>query len=176
MLSWSPNLDYSLWITRLSVKNQTEKWKKKNTKWLLFSIVNIIRPYQLTAITCILHTSAGLPSECVSLKNRSTSNYKASEWPSLLCVEVRMPRTVYKCVQLCVCVCVSFCRGIFSVCVCVLSSLCSAVPARSEAMPPPSDIVKVAIEWPGANAQLIEIDQVGARMKWNSKVPEDTRK
>uniref|UniRef100_A0A4W3J5J3 Engulfment and cell motility 2 n=1 Tax=Callorhinchus milii TaxID=7868 RepID=A0A4W3J5J3_CALMI len=26
-------------------------------------------------------------------------------------------------------------------------------------MPPPSDIVKVAIEWPGANAQLIEIDQ-----------------
>uniref|UniRef100_A0A3B3T866 Engulfment and cell motility 2 n=1 Tax=Paramormyrops kingsleyae TaxID=1676925 RepID=A0A3B3T866_9TELE len=27
-------------------------------------------------------------------------------------------------------------------------------------MPPPSDIVKVAIEWPGANAQFIEIDQV----------------
>uniref|UniRef100_A0A9J8AGC3 Engulfment and cell motility 2 n=1 Tax=Cyprinus carpio carpio TaxID=630221 RepID=A0A9J8AGC3_CYPCA len=27
-------------------------------------------------------------------------------------------------------------------------------------MPPASDIVKVAIEWPGANAQLIEIDQV----------------
>uniref|UniRef100_A0A9J7Y891 Engulfment and cell motility 2 n=1 Tax=Cyprinus carpio carpio TaxID=630221 RepID=A0A9J7Y891_CYPCA len=27
-------------------------------------------------------------------------------------------------------------------------------------MPPPSDIVKVAIEWPGANAQLIEFDQV----------------
>nr|XP_023701200.1 engulfment and cell motility protein 2-like isoform X4 [Paramormyrops kingsleyae] len=27
------------------------------------------------------------------------------------------------------------------------------------AMPPPSDIVKVAIEWPGANAQFIEIDQ-----------------
>ncbi|KAA0708106.1 Engulfment and cell motility protein 2 [Triplophysa tibetana] len=26
-------------------------------------------------------------------------------------------------------------------------------------MPPPEDIVKVAIEWPGANAQLIEIDQ-----------------
>uniref|UniRef100_A0A4W5PGV6 Engulfment and cell motility 2 n=1 Tax=Hucho hucho TaxID=62062 RepID=A0A4W5PGV6_9TELE len=26
-------------------------------------------------------------------------------------------------------------------------------------MPPPSDIVKVAIEWPGANAQLMEIDQ-----------------
>uniref|UniRef100_A0A8C7H319 Engulfment and cell motility 2 n=1 Tax=Oncorhynchus kisutch TaxID=8019 RepID=A0A8C7H319_ONCKI len=30
-------------------------------------------------------------------------------------------------------------------------------------MPPHSDIVKVAIEWPGANAQLIEIDQVSAR-------------
>uniref|UniRef100_H2SXS8 Engulfment and cell motility 2 n=1 Tax=Takifugu rubripes TaxID=31033 RepID=H2SXS8_TAKRU len=29
-------------------------------------------------------------------------------------------------------------------------------------MPPPSDIVKVAIEWPGANAQLIEMDQVRA--------------
>lgn len=28
-----------------------------------------------------------------------------------------------------------------------------------EEMPPPLDIVKVAIEWPGANAQLIEIDQ-----------------
>uniref|UniRef100_A0A8D0H8S5 Engulfment and cell motility 2 n=1 Tax=Sphenodon punctatus TaxID=8508 RepID=A0A8D0H8S5_SPHPU len=27
------------------------------------------------------------------------------------------------------------------------------------AMPPPSDIVKVAVEWPGANAQLLEIDQ-----------------
>lgn len=27
-------------------------------------------------------------------------------------------------------------------------------------MPPPVDIVKVAIEWPGANAQLIEMDQV----------------
>ncbi|XP_012827130.1 engulfment and cell motility protein 2 isoform X1 [Xenopus tropicalis] len=26
-------------------------------------------------------------------------------------------------------------------------------------MPPPLDIIKVAIEWPGANAQLIEIDQ-----------------
>ncbi|XP_010769876.1 engulfment and cell motility protein 2-like [Notothenia coriiceps] len=26
-------------------------------------------------------------------------------------------------------------------------------------MPPPVDIVKVAIEWPGANAQLIEMDQ-----------------
>lgn len=32
-------------------------------------------------------------------------------------------------------------------------------------MPPPSDIVKVAIEWPGANAQLIEIDQVGTCIK-----------
>ncbi|GAA6066082.1 engulfment and cell motility protein 2, partial [Tachysurus ichikawai] len=30
---------------------------------------------------------------------------------------------------------------------------------HSHRMPPPSDIVKVAIEWPGANAQLIEIDQ-----------------
>lgn len=29
-------------------------------------------------------------------------------------------------------------------------------------MPPPADIVKVAIEWPGANAQLIEMDQVRA--------------
>lgn len=29
-------------------------------------------------------------------------------------------------------------------------------------MPPPSDIVKVAIEWPGANAQLLEIDQVSS--------------
>nr|XP_020662674.1 engulfment and cell motility protein 2 isoform X1 [Pogona vitticeps] len=26
-------------------------------------------------------------------------------------------------------------------------------------MPPPADIVKVAVEWPGANAQLLEIDQ-----------------
>ncbi|XP_063003580.1 engulfment and cell motility protein 2 isoform X2 [Elgaria multicarinata webbii] len=26
-------------------------------------------------------------------------------------------------------------------------------------MPPPSDIVKVAVEWPGANAQLLEVDQ-----------------
>uniref|UniRef100_A0A6Q2X748 ELMO domain-containing protein n=1 Tax=Esox lucius TaxID=8010 RepID=A0A6Q2X748_ESOLU len=32
-------------------------------------------------------------------------------------------------------------------------------------MPPPSDIVKVAIEWPGANAQLIEIDQVSGGLK-----------
>lgn len=31
-------------------------------------------------------------------------------------------------------------------------------------MPPPSDIVKVAIEWPGANAQLIEMDQVCATL------------
>lgn len=33
------------------------------------------------------------------------------------------------------------------------------------AMPPPADIVKVAIEWPGANAQLIEMDQVCICMK-----------
>ncbi|XP_054835846.1 engulfment and cell motility protein 2 isoform X3 [Eublepharis macularius] len=26
-------------------------------------------------------------------------------------------------------------------------------------MPPPSDVVKVAVEWPGANAQLLEVDQ-----------------
>lgn len=39
-------------------------------------------------------------------------------------------------------------------CVCVLKQ----GPLRT--MPPPSDIVKVAIEWPGANAQLLEIDQV----------------
>lgn len=33
-------------------------------------------------------------------------------------------------------------------------------PAKPpDKMPPPPDIVKVAIEWPGANAQLIEIDQ-----------------
>ncbi|KAK7827832.1 hypothetical protein U0070_019656 [Myodes glareolus] len=38
-------------------------------------------------------------------------------------------------------------------CVCVLKQ----GPLRT--MPPPSDIVKVAIEWPGANAQLLEIDQ-----------------
>lgn len=30
-------------------------------------------------------------------------------------------------------------------------------------MPPPADIVKVAIEWPGANAQLIEMDQVSVK-------------
>lgn len=28
-------------------------------------------------------------------------------------------------------------------------------------MPPPADIVKVAIEWPGAYPKLMEIDQVG---------------
>lgn len=32
-------------------------------------------------------------------------------------------------------------------------------------MPPPADIVKVAIEWPGANAQLIEMDQVSICIK-----------
>ena len=36
---------------------------------------------------------------------------------------------------------------------------------RTAAMPPPSDIVKVAIEWPGANAQLLEIDQVSDCLK-----------
>lgn len=30
-------------------------------------------------------------------------------------------------------------------------------------MPPPADIVKVAIEWPGAFPKLMEIDQVGVR-------------
>lgn len=29
-------------------------------------------------------------------------------------------------------------------------------------MPPPSDTLKVAIEWPGANAQPLEIDQVSS--------------
>lgn len=38
--------------------------------------------------------------------------------------------------------------------------LYSTVCKVRAAMPPPSDIVKVAIEWPGANAQLIEMDQV----------------
>uniref|UniRef100_A0A8C8D5G8 ELMO domain-containing protein n=1 Tax=Oncorhynchus tshawytscha TaxID=74940 RepID=A0A8C8D5G8_ONCTS len=33
-------------------------------------------------------------------------------------------------------------------------------------MPPHSDIVKVAIEWPGANAQLIEIDQVSFALRY----------
>ncbi|XP_042621774.1 engulfment and cell motility protein 2-like isoform X4 [Cyprinus carpio] len=36
----------------------------------------------------------------------------------------------------------------------------ACVLAVRAVMPPASDIVKVAIEWPGANAQLIEIDQV----------------
>ncbi|KTF90578.1 hypothetical protein cypCar_00045833, partial [Cyprinus carpio] len=35
----------------------------------------------------------------------------------------------------------------------------ACVLAVRAVMPPASDIVKVAIEWPGANAQLIEIDQ-----------------
>lgn len=30
-------------------------------------------------------------------------------------------------------------------------------------MPPPADIVKVAIEWPGAFPKLMEIDQVGVK-------------
>lgn len=37
------------------------------------------------------------------------------------------------------------------------------------AMPPPVDIVKVAIEWPGANAQLIEMDQVCIYKKRDSR-------
>lgn len=36
-------------------------------------------------------------------------------------------------------------------------------------MPPPSDIVKVAVEWPGANAQLLEIDQVRPLTRWGRK-------
>lgn len=36
-------------------------------------------------------------------------------------------------------------------------------------MPPPSDIVKVAVEWPGANAQLLEIDQVRLVTRWGRK-------
>ena len=36
-------------------------------------------------------------------------------------------------------------------------------------MPPPADIVKVAIEWPGANAQLIEMDQVCIYVKHDIK-------
>lgn len=51
----------------------------------------------------------------------------------------------------------SFSTGSF-VCVCVLER---SGPSET-AMPPPSDIVKVAIEWPGANAQLLEIDQVSS--------------
>lgn len=38
-------------------------------------------------------------------------------------------------------------------------------------MPPPSDIVKVAIEWPGANAQLIEMDQVRAAFTGTAHTP-----
>lgn len=38
------------------------------------------------------------------------------------------------------------------------------------AMPPPVDIVKVAIEWPGANAQLIEMDQVGVSSKQSTEI------
>lgn len=37
-------------------------------------------------------------------------------------------------------------------------------------MPPPADIVKVAIEWPGANAQLIEMDQVCVCVKCDIKI------
>lgn len=40
------------------------------------------------------------------------------------------------------------------------SNLFPSVDSGAAAMPPPVDIVKVAIEWPGANAQLIEMDQV----------------
>lgn len=40
------------------------------------------------------------------------------------------------------------------------SNLFPTVDFGAAAMPPPVDIVKVAIEWPGANAQLIEMDQV----------------
>lgn len=43
------------------------------------------------------------------------------------------------------------------------SGICVCVVEQQDllgTMPPPSDIVKVAIEWPGANAQLLEIDQV----------------
>ena len=47
--------------------------------------------------------------------------------------------------------------------------LCDVCPLvvreKTAAMPPPSDIVKVAIEWPGANAQLMEIDQVSVQSK-----------
>lgn len=45
------------------------------------------------------------------------------------------------------------------------SCVCVSVLERQAllgTMPPPSDIVKVAIEWPGANAQLLEIDQVSS--------------
>ena len=45
------------------------------------------------------------------------------------------------------------------------NALCVSVLERQAllgTMPPPSDIVKVAIEWPGAHAQLLEIDQVSS--------------
>ncbi len=45
----------------------------------------------------------------------------------------------------------------------------SAAFYDNKAMPPPADIVKVAIEWPGANAQLIEMDQVGGCVKCDFK-------
>lgn len=35
-------------------------------------------------------------------------------------------------------------------------------------MPPPADIVKVAIEWPGAYPKLMEIDQVGKAARTGS--------
>ncbi|XP_059508842.1 engulfment and cell motility protein 2 isoform X2 [Stegostoma tigrinum] len=44
-------------------------------------------------------------------------------------------------------------------CWCIHWSCLRAQAGLFVPMPPPSDIVKVAIEWPGANAQLIEIDQ-----------------
>lgn len=50
-------------------------------------------------------------------------------------------------------------------------NLFPTVDFGAAAMPPPVDIVKVAIEWPGANAQLIEMDQVCVFPKtnpWNS--------
>lgn len=37
-------------------------------------------------------------------------------------------------------------------------------------MPPSGDIVKVAIEWPGANAQLIEMDQVCVSANWSTQL------
>lgn len=47
-----------------------------------------------------------------------------------------------------------------------------AVVKASGAMPPPSDIVKVAVEWPGANAQLLEIDQVRPGNQMEEKMPQ----
>lgn len=38
-------------------------------------------------------------------------------------------------------------------------------PPTLGAMPPPADIVKVAIEWPGAFPKLMEIDQVCASVQ-----------